>query len=76
MRVLDIGSGTGFVSAALAHLVFPRGEVIALDTDPAMLEYARKRLDKYHPQLSDMIQLIEHNGWTGYKNFAPYDGMT
>ena len=40
-RVLDAGSGTGRVTAALVERL-PRGEVIAVDGSPAMVEQARE----------------------------------
>lgn len=42
-RVLDAGCGTGRVTAALVELL-PRGEVVAVDGSPAMIEQARERL--------------------------------
>ncbi len=42
-RVLDAGCGTGRVTAALVERL-PRGEVIAVDGSPAMVEQARERL--------------------------------
>jgi trans-aconitate 2-methyltransferase len=42
-RVLDAGCGTGRVTAALLERL-PRGEVVAVDGSPAMVEAARARL--------------------------------
>ena len=42
-RVLDAGCGSGRVTEALLERL-PRGEVVALDVSPAMLEEARRRL--------------------------------
>ena len=42
-RVLDAGCGTGRVTAALVERL-PRGEVVAVDGSPAMVEEARERL--------------------------------
>jgi trans-aconitate 2-methyltransferase len=42
-RVLDAGCGTGRVTAALVERL-PRGEVVAVDGSPAMVEQARERL--------------------------------
>ena len=38
----DIGAGTGYFSMRLARAV-PRGQVYAVDVEPAMLEHVRKR---------------------------------
>ena len=42
-RVLDAGCGTGRVTAALLERL-PRGEVVAVDGSPAMVEAVRERL--------------------------------
>jgi len=44
MRVLDIGSGAGDVALLLADLVGPRGRVVGVDLNPAILDTARARV--------------------------------
>src|SRR6476469_7258782 len=43
MRVLDLGTGLGHVSAILAEMVGPEGEVIGLDQSAEALEVAASR---------------------------------
>src|SRR5919199_4735384 len=43
MRVLDVGCGVGDVSLLSAELVGPKGEVVGVDRDPAVVEAARER---------------------------------
>lgn len=43
MRVLDVGSGPGRLSLPAAARVAPRGEVVALDLQPGMLDKLRAR---------------------------------
>jgi SAM-dependent methyltransferase len=40
--VADIGAGTGYFSARLAHVV-PKGRVLAVDTEPDMVRYLAER---------------------------------
>jgi SAM-dependent methyltransferase len=40
-RVLDVACGTGVVARTAAHAVGPRGRVVGVDLNPAMLEVAR-----------------------------------
>src|SRR4051812_37279418 len=40
--VADIGAGTGYFSARLAHMV-PKGRVYAVDTEPAMVKHLSER---------------------------------
>jgi SAM-dependent methyltransferase len=44
MRVLDVGSGAGDVALLLADLVGPRGRVVGVDTNAAILDTARARV--------------------------------
>ncbi len=44
MRVLDVGSGAGDVALLVAELVGPTGAVVGIDTDGAILEVARRRV--------------------------------
>ena len=43
-RVLELGCGTGEVTALIAERVGPSGEIVAIDRDPAQIEAARARL--------------------------------
>ena len=56
-RVLDAGCGTGRVTAALVERL-PRGEVVAVDGSPAMVEAARERLgDTVELHVADLVAL-------------------
>src|SRR4051794_13209153 len=45
-RVMDVGCGSGRVTAALAERL-PRGSVVAVDASPSMIAEARRRLESY-----------------------------
>ncbi len=56
-RVLDAGCGTGRVTAALVERL-PRGQVVAVDGSPAMVEQARERLgDSADVRVADLLEL-------------------
>ena len=56
-RVLDAGCGTGRVTAALVERL-PRGEVIAVDASPAMVEATIARLgDRVEARVADLTTL-------------------
>ena len=46
MKVLDLGCGTGYLSALLADCVGLEGEVVAVDPDKARLALAKKQYSK------------------------------
>jgi ubiquinone/menaquinone biosynthesis C-methylase UbiE len=51
-RILDIGSGPGFLCEALAEAVGPAGRVTGIDIDPAMLALAARHAPS--DRLSDL----------------------
>lgn len=56
-RVLDAGCGTGRVTAALLERL-PRGEVVAVDGSPAMIDETRARLgDRVEAFVADLQEL-------------------
>ncbi len=45
MAVLDVGTGTGFYLPYLSKLVGEKGKVYAVDIEPKLLDYAKKRVE-------------------------------
>ncbi len=43
-RVLDVGSGSGWTTALLAHLVGSGGEVLGVELEPELVEFGRDNL--------------------------------
>lgn len=45
-KVLDIGSGSGWTTALLAHLVSPKGKVFAVERIPELMEFGLGNVEK------------------------------
>jgi protein-L-isoaspartate(D-aspartate) O-methyltransferase len=43
-KVLDVGSGSGYLSAVLHHLVGPTGKVVGIDHIPELVDWSVKNL--------------------------------
>ncbi len=69
-RVLEIGAGTGYNAALIAHIVGPDGYVVAVDIDEDIVESARAHLAAAGFQ---RVQVICGDGGFGYTDSAPYD---
>lgn len=69
-RVLDVGSGSGWTTALLAHLVGPTGLVIGLERIPELVSFGSKNLSRY----SFRNARIERAGDAlGLAEAAPFD---
>ncbi|MET7637209.1 methyltransferase domain-containing protein [Streptomyces sp. NPDC005438] len=68
-RVLEIGTGSGYSAALLAHLAGPTGEVTTVDDDPALAERAAGLFAAYGYR----VRVHLGDGTGGYPDRAPYD---
>jgi protein-L-isoaspartate(D-aspartate) O-methyltransferase len=69
-RVLEIGAGTGYNAALLAHLVGDGGQVVTLDIDEDLVLAARDHLrDAGYGQVS----VVQSDGALGYPYVEAYD---
>lgn len=69
-RVLDVGSGSGWTTALLAHLVGPAGSVRGTELVPALVSFGRRNLAKYDLPQANICQAGEE---LGCPQEAPYD---
>jgi protein-L-isoaspartate(D-aspartate) O-methyltransferase len=68
-KVLEIGTGCGYQAAILSQLC---ETVYSMDVIPQLVESARVTLDKLG---YDNIELRSGNGYEGWPEHAPYDGI-
>jgi len=62
-RVLDVGSGSGYLSAAMGTMVGPTGRVIGIEKHPELAEYSIQRMREYKPEMleSGLVELRAGN---------------
>lgn len=72
MHVLEIGTGSGYSGALLAHLVGPTGQVVSLDIDPYLVRWAGLL---HHQRGAHNIRCFTTDGTTGHPSRAPYDRL-
>jgi protein-L-isoaspartate(D-aspartate) O-methyltransferase len=69
--VLDVGSGSGWTTALLAHMVGPEGSVIGVELEPELVEFGAANLSATHqPWASIRAATTDVLGLPGQ---APYD---
>src|ERR671930_742156 len=72
MRVLEVGTGSGYSTALLAHLVGPTGKVVSLDVDAGLTARAAALLERAG---CGQVTVVAANGRAGYPAAAPYDRL-
>ena len=78
-RVLDVGSGSGYLTHVLANLVGPEGRVVGVDHIQGLVDLATNNM-KRSSQGRDMIdkgqvKLIKADGRKGWPEDAPFDAI-
>jgi protein-L-isoaspartate(D-aspartate) O-methyltransferase len=69
-RVLEIGAGTGYNAALLAHLVGDSGRVVTLDIDEDLVVSAREHL---RTAGYAQVNVVQADGALGYPDGQAYD---
>jgi len=72
MKVLEIGTGSGYNCALLAELVGKRGIIISVDVVPELIQQAESNIKKAGKDYQN-ISLVNGDGSGGYGAKAPYD---
>jgi len=77
MKALDIGSGSGYLAVAMAHMVGGKGKVIGIEHIKELFECSLKNIAKSHGQLLQSGQLEMHcgDGRQGFAKEAPFDAI-
>lgn len=52
-HVLDVGSGSGYLTAAMALMVRPGGKVIGIEKHPELAEFSQRHMREAMPELLD-----------------------
>lgn len=68
--ILDVGSGSGWTTALLAHIVGSKGKVRGVEIIAELVEFGRKNLKKYKFANAKIMQASEK---IGAEHAAPFD---
>lgn len=70
-KILDIGTGSGWTTALLSHIVGSEGEVFGVEIIPELVELGRKNIKKYNFKHTKI--LLADSEKIGYSREAPFD---
>ncbi|KAF9051878.1 protein-L-isoaspartate O-methyltransferase [Panaeolus papilionaceus] len=77
-KVLDVGSGSGYLAAVLHRLVSPGGKVVGIEHIPELVTWSEENLKKDglgDALASGEIEMIAGDGREGYAAGGPYDAI-
>ncbi|PFH35936.1 L-isoaspartyl protein carboxyl methyltransferase family protein [Besnoitia besnoiti] len=88
-RALDVGSGSGYLTVCMAHMVgvrgagasvvagAPEGYAAGVDYIPELVQYSEEKVKAAYPELlqNPRFRLRVGDGWRGYAEGGPYDAI-
>ncbi|KAH7094974.1 protein-L-isoaspartate O-methyltransferas-like protein [Paraphoma chrysanthemicola] len=78
-KVLDVGSGSGYLTAVLANLVGPTGTVIGIEHIQPLVDMGRGNMAKSEEGRrmldSGQVKFVKGDGRKGWAEGAPYDAI-
>ncbi|XP_057303865.1 protein-L-isoaspartate(D-aspartate) O-methyltransferase-like [Hydractinia symbiolongicarpus] len=77
MSALDVGSGSGYLTACMGYMVGLTGKVHGIDHIPELVEESIANVEKGNKDLlsSGIVKLHTGDGRQGYEPGAPYDAI-
>ncbi len=77
MRVLDVGSGSGYLTACFALMVGPGGTVVGIEHVDELVRTSEENVKKSHEYLltSGRLKFVVGDGRKGYAPEGPYDAI-
>ena len=61
-RILDVGSGSGWTTALLAHITGPKGKVSGVEIIPKLVQFGKNNLKKYDLPNATIVEAGEKLG--------------
>ncbi|KAL4132636.1 hypothetical protein QTP88_009756 [Uroleucon formosanum] len=76
-RALDIGSGSGYLTACMATMLGENGKAVGIDHIPELVEKSLENVKKDNPELlnSERVILETGDGRLGLEKHAPYNAI-
>ena len=72
-KILEIGSGSGWQTALLAHVVSVGGKIFAAELIPELMDFGRKNVAKYGFIKNKTVEFHSLNAAKGMPEEAPFD---
>eukprot|EP00871_Galdieria_phlegrea_P002250 jgi/Galph1/3025/GphlegSOOS_G1678.1 len=76
-KVLDVGSGSGYLTACMGLMVAPNGVVVGVEHIPGLAKQSIDNIEKSQKNLLDsgVMKILTSDGRLGYSEEAPYHAI-
>ncbi|KAL8695393.1 MAG: hypothetical protein Q9218_000152 [Villophora microphyllina] len=78
-RVLDVGSGSGYLTHVLVNLLGPEGKVVGIDHIQGLVDLATNNMQKSEDgrnlMSSGKVRFVKGDGREGFREEGPYDAI-
>jgi len=76
-KVLDIGSGSGYLTACMGVMVRPKGLVVGIEHIPGLARQSIENIEKSQKDLLDegVVRIVIGDGRKGFPEEAPFDAI-
>ncbi|KAL8925139.1 MAG: hypothetical protein Q9208_003644 [Pyrenodesmia sp. 3 TL-2023] len=78
-RVLDVGSGSGYLTHVFANLLGPEGRVVGIDHIQGLIDLANANMQKSEDGRAMLregkVKFVKGDGREGYREGGPYDAI-
>eukprot|EP01130_Rhizamoeba_saxonica_P004076 TRINITY_DN1677_c0_g1_i1.p1 TRINITY_DN1677_c0_g1~~TRINITY_DN1677_c0_g1_i1.p1 ORF type:complete len:190 (+),score=39.02 TRINITY_DN1677_c0_g1_i1:459-1028(+) len=74
-KALDVGSGSGYLTCAMAKMVGNTGFVIGIERIPSLVETAKQNISRGNPEVLPNIQIKSFNAWDDHIEGGPFDAI-
>jgi protein-L-isoaspartate(D-aspartate) O-methyltransferase len=76
-KALDVGSGSGYLTACMASMVGEKGKVVGIEHIPELVAKSKQNLEQDQPNLlsSGRVKIVAGDGRKGFPAEAPYDAI-
>ena len=72
-KIIDVGAGSGWQSALLAHIIGKKGKVFSIEIIPELRQFGSQNISKYGFLEDGRVQSLSLNAETGIPDEAPFD---
>jgi protein-L-isoaspartate(D-aspartate) O-methyltransferase len=74
-KILDVGSGSGWTTTLLAHIVGERGKVIAIERVTELRDMGEANCARYNFVERGIARFVAGDGTKGFSAEAPFDAI-